>query len=230
MLCAGIDNRHRHLDRSEQGRYPFELVVAEPFDVVDGVVDGVVAFVAGCVSRLAVSRDVEHHQPLFGDGRLHAGRLSDECDVNLRQQGQNALYAAFSAHFLFGAGQEDEVVEASAFFEKGEDMQERDQAGTVVVGSEAVDAASFASGAERVALPSAYGLHRVDVCVQQQRLFRGVEPRLYRPDVVAHSLYLKAEFALHIVLQEVGSRLLLPAYARHLDEPTQQPHRFLSHH
>ena len=40
-------------------------------------------------------------------------------------------------------------------------------------------------------------------------------------------MYLEPEFALHIVLQEVGSRRLFAADARHFDKPAKQIHRLL---
>ena len=98
--------------------------------------------------------------------------------------------------------------------------QQSDQARTVVVRAKAIDAAAFASRPERVPLPSGHGFHGVDMGIEQQSLLLGIEIRLLRPEVVADALYLEPELSLHIVLQEVGSRLLLPAHARHLDEPT----------
>ena len=85
MLRACIHNGDSHFDRTEQGRDFLELIVAEPLNILKGLVNGILAFIAGSVSCLAVSRYIKHHQALFGDGWLHASRLTNECYVNLRK-------------------------------------------------------------------------------------------------------------------------------------------------
>ena len=179
------------------------------------------------MSGLAVSRHVEHHQTFLGNGRLHAGRLAYKSYIYLRQQWQNALHAVLSAYFFFGTCQKDEVVKPALLFESGKDMEQRDQTGAIVVGAKPIDAAAFTRCLEGIALPSGNRLHGVDVGIQQERLFLRSKVWLHRPQIVARTMYLEPEFALHIVLQEVGSRRLFTADAWHFDKPAKQIDCFL---
>lgn len=85
MLRAGVDYRNLHGSGAEKGTYSVKLVVAYPLHVVHGPVDGVNPLVAGRVPALAVSHQVEHHEPLLGYGRLHARRLAHDGHADGRQ-------------------------------------------------------------------------------------------------------------------------------------------------
>ncbi len=110
VLGAGIDHGYAHLDRTQQGRYLLEAVVAKPGDVVQHLVDGVVAFFAGSVSRAACGSDVEHHQTLFGNGGLHFGRFAHEGKRQGRQFGKHAFDASGAGNFFLARSQVDQVV------------------------------------------------------------------------------------------------------------------------
>ena len=96
MLRAGLDDRDRHLDRSQQVALLRELIRTEPVDILDRLVDGVDALIAGGVSRLAGGDAIEHHQSLLGDRRTHAGRFAHHGEADRRQLGQDALDAVLA--------------------------------------------------------------------------------------------------------------------------------------
>ena len=73
--------------------------------------------------------------------------------------------------------------------------------------------------------PCRHGLHRVDMCVQQQSGFLLTES--FRHDqIVADTLTGQSPF-LDLLLQDVRSSLLVPADRGGTDESAQQLHRFV---
>lgn len=109
VLCAGIDDRHLHLRGTEEVADALEPVAAEPAKVVEDFVDGVDALVAGGMSRLAVSRHVEHHESFLCYGGLHARRFAHDGNVYRRQFRQCLYDAVGSRHLFFGGSEEDKV-------------------------------------------------------------------------------------------------------------------------
>ena len=211
VLRAGADHRHAHLHRAQQGRDALEAVVAEPGDVFQYLIDGVVALVAGGVAGAAGGGDVQHHQPLLGDGGLHLRRLAHEGEADGRQLGQDALDALAAGHFFFARSQVDEIVALRRAAQREERLQQADHAGARVVAAQAVElAVGFELGREGVFAPALHGLHGVDVRVEQQRGPLQVEAGAEAPDVVALAARLHA-LLLDVLLQAVGGTLLVAA-------------------
>ena len=88
VLRTGLDHRHGHLDGSQIRRHLRETVVPEPVDVLQGLVDGVYALLAGGVAALAAGGAVQHHQALLGNGHLHSRRLSYDAEGDSMNVGQ----------------------------------------------------------------------------------------------------------------------------------------------
>lgn len=63
VLRTRRDDRNAHFDCSEQVGFLWETVGPEPFDVPHRFVDGIVPLFACGVSRFAVRRAVDYHQP-----------------------------------------------------------------------------------------------------------------------------------------------------------------------
>ena len=186
MLRAGLDDRDRHLDRSQQVALLRELIRTEPVDVLDRLVDGVDTLIAGGVSRLAGGDAIEHHQSLLGDRRTHAGRFAHHGEADRRQLGQDALNAVLARHFLLARGQEDQVVGLRLGAEDGEGLVERDHAGAGVVAAQAVEPVILRLfRQERILLPSGGRLHGVDMRVEEQGRLGEVESRCDNPEVIA---------------------------------------------
>ena len=110
-----------------------------------------------------MSGAVEDHESAFGYGGLHACGFADECHIDGGKQGEDALDAACAADFLFGCGEENEVVVAWGGFHRAVGLQQADERGSVVVAAETVDAVALACGLMGLARPAVGGAHGVDV-------------------------------------------------------------------
>ena len=73
-----------HLGRTKQRTDLLEAIVTQPYEVVEGFIYCIDALVASSMTRLAMSDTVDNHQSLLSNGRLHACRLADNSNVNLR--------------------------------------------------------------------------------------------------------------------------------------------------
>ena len=102
VLGASIDEGDGHLGGAQEGTDFRELRVANPRYVVDGMIDGIVAFLPGGMPGTTMGRAVEYHESAFGNGRLHAGGFANERHIDVRKQGQYAFDAAGTTHFLLG--------------------------------------------------------------------------------------------------------------------------------
>ena len=186
VLRAGVDHRDGHFHPAQKVAVVRELVGAEPVDVLDRLVDGVDALVAGGVSRLSGGDAIEHHQPLLGDRRKHPRRLADDGEMDGRQLGQDALEAVFPGDLLFARGEEEEVVGLRLGGQDPEGLIERDHAGAGVVAAQAVETVVVGLlRQEGVSLPSGDRLHGVDMRVQEEGRLGEVESRRDEPEVVA---------------------------------------------
>ena len=162
--------------------------------------------------RLAVLRNVQHHQPLLGDGRLHASGLAYQCRVYGGQQWQDALQSTLAAHLLLARCQEDEVVVLAVLGEPSECCQQRHHRCSGIVAAEAVEPTVGFGGRERVEGPALGRLHGVDVAVEQHRRARRVEIGAYCPHVVAAAPSDELP-VLHLLLYYVSHLSLVAAYA-----------------
>ena len=174
VLRAAVEDGHRHLGGAEQRTLLAETVVAQPHEVVQGLVDGVDTFVAGGMAALAVRHAVDDHESLLGHGGLHARGLAHDGHVNLRQLGQGQRKAASTADLLLAGGEVDQVVRRGRTPERAVGGQQAHQSAAAVVAAQAVEGVALDGGAEGVARPCADGLHRVDVGVEQQGGLPGV--------------------------------------------------------
>ena len=102
MLRSGRDDRHAHLDRTEQVGHLRETVRAEPLDVLHRLVDRVVPLLARRVSGFAVRRTVDDHQSAFGDGQLHQRRFADDREFQRPQFRDHAFESVVPAVLLLG--------------------------------------------------------------------------------------------------------------------------------
>lgn len=84
MLRTGMNDRHTHLYRPQKVALLRKLIRVEPFYLFHGQSDRVDTFVAGSMSGFPYGNTVEHHQPFFSNGRLHARRLSDNGEGDRR--------------------------------------------------------------------------------------------------------------------------------------------------
>ena len=130
-----------------------------------------------------------------------------------RQLRQYGLYPALARYFFLAGSKENQVVRLCGAAKLQEHLQQADHARAGVVTSQTVDLAVLLHCVERGFPPSVYGLHSVDVRVQQQCRLLQVEHRAQAPYIVAlssggHSLHLD------VVLQEVGGLLFFAAQGR----------------
>ena len=212
VLGASVDEGDGHLCGAQKRTDLGELGVAQPLDVVECMIDGVVALLASGMSRAAVSGAVEHHESAFGNGRLHASGLTDECHIDGREQGQHAFDAACATDFFLGGGKEDEVVVARGGFHCAIGLQKADKRSAVVVAAQSVDAVTLACGLMGLARPAVGGAHGVDVGAEQQGRALGRVVVAGEPKVVAVALWCEPVLC-HPVGQMVGNGFLLTAYA-----------------
>ena len=110
VLSTTVHNRHCHLGRTEQHTFLLEAIVAQPDEVVQSLIDGIHALVAGCMSAFAIGCAVYHHQSFLGNGRLHARRLTHDGHIYLGQFGQCHPEAAFSADLFLAGSQVHQVI------------------------------------------------------------------------------------------------------------------------
>ena len=87
-----------------------ETVIAEPGNVVQHLVYGVVAFVPGSMPRPAVGGDIQYHQPFFGNGGLHLRGFAHNGELYGRQLRQYGLYPALARYFFLAGSKENQVV------------------------------------------------------------------------------------------------------------------------
>ena len=102
MLYPGADHRDAHFHRPEEIALFRELVGVEPLDIFHGKRDRIDPFVSGGMPGLAGAYAIQNHQPLFGYGRLHAGRFADNGECDGREVGKD-LFQPVSAGNLFFA-------------------------------------------------------------------------------------------------------------------------------
>ena len=88
MLCTAVQHRDSHLRITQQHTLFLEAIVAQPYQVVQRFIDGIDTFFTGGMTALAVGYTINNHQPLLGNGWLHASGLTDDGHVNLGQLGQ----------------------------------------------------------------------------------------------------------------------------------------------
>lgn len=136
VLCARIDDRHRHFHRSEILADVPELIIADPLYVWQRLIDSIHAFVACSMSRFPMGRHVEDHQPFLSNGGLHTRRLTDDGNVDGWQFGQRKAYPILSRHLLFSRGKINEIIALNLRCQKTEDLEQRAEAATTVVGAQ----------------------------------------------------------------------------------------------
>ena len=164
VLRAGVYHRDTHLDRTQQGRHLGEAVAAEPGDVVQYLIDGIVALVAGGVPGASGGGHVEHHQSLFGNGGLHLGRFAHQGEADGRQFGQHAFDAPLARHLLLARGKEQQVVCLPGATQREEHLQQAHHACSRVVAAQPVElSVALQRGGEGLFPPSVHGFHGVDV-------------------------------------------------------------------
>ena len=110
VLGTGIDLGNAHFYRAQQIGCFGEAVGAEPFDVVEYLVDGIFAFFAGGMSGFSPGCYVEYHQAFLGNGRVHFRRLTYDAQGNGRELGKDAFYAVLSGNLFFAGCQKDQVI------------------------------------------------------------------------------------------------------------------------
>ena len=235
VLTATVDDGHRHLAGPQQPTRLAEFVVANEQDVIQRLVDGVHPLLAGRMSTLAVGHGVDHHQPLLGNGRLHAGGFAHDGHINLRQKGQRQRDAVGSAHLLFARGQIHQIVAscflplASCFLPIASQipihLQQAHQPTPTVVAAQSVESVALDGGRIGVACPAAHGFHRVDVRIEQQRGLVGVQFLLHQ-DVVADACH-RQSASVDEIGQNIGCHRFVAAGRRCADELAEQLYCFL---
>ena len=198
VLRPGLDLRHRDSDRTQQLRFPPEAERTQPRDVFQRDVEGVHPLAACRMAAFAVRRAVQHHQPPFSCGGLHAGRFADQRHVDPAQRGQQGPHAVLAHALLFGRDGQHEVEGQLPLPEGQERLYQTYRRSSRVVASEAVEAVALDRRHERIAGVRSRRTHRVVVRVQKQRRTRRIESLRTHPDVV------RKPFGHGAVLREVS--------------------------
>ena len=225
VLRSGRNDRDGHLDRPEQFRHLRETVTPEPLDVLHGLVDRVVAFLARRVARTSARRAVDDHQSPFGDGQLHLRGLADDGEVERTQLGQHAFQPVAAAVLFLGRDRHAQVVfHLFPVVEVPEGRQQRYDARSGVVAAKPVEPVALDGRIVRVARVTAVGPHRVVVRVEQDRRLRGVVMPVECPDVVFLPMRLDAAVG-EKSRQPLGRARFLAARRRNADQVAQQRDR-----
>ena len=167
------------------------------------MVDGVVSFVAGCVSGLAVCGDVQYHQALLRYGGMHACGLAHDGYVYAGQKRNDGLNSILAADLFFGRSQIDEVIGLMFAGKFDESVQKCNQAGPVIIASQSIQTAVFQRGFPRVFLPSAYRLHGVNVGIQKQSGFVRIKVGGNGPKIATMAFDVKVADFSHVVIQKL---------------------------
>ena len=176
------------------------------------------------MSALATSHTVNDHQSLLGNGGVHTRRFTHNGHVNLGQMGQGQRESVSTAHLLFARCQIHQVVIGFAS-QYPIYLQKRNQSASAVVGAQSIQTVALDSGREWVTRPRCHRLHRVDVCIEQQRRFLWVNV-LLNENIVPNAFIGQAPLPDEIG-KNVRSGSLFTAYRRCLDELHQQLHRII---
>ncbi len=221
VLRARRDDGRGDVDRAEQRRDPFEAEAAEPLDVLDGRVEGVLALVAGGVAAAAAGRAVEHHEPPFAERRIERGGFAHDRHVDAAERRQQRADAVLARDLLLGREGQQQVEGERSILQREEDRREGDERGTRIVRAEAVEALSLDRRSVGVARVARRGAYRVVVRVEQQRRPRGVVARAARRDIVVQPLGPHAVFG-QKGAEQVGRRPLLARGRGGGDEASEQ--------
>jgi len=110
VLCTGVHLSDTHLYRSQQGRNFLEPIVAEPDNVIQHLIYGIVSLLSCGVSGASVGRHVQYHQAFFSHCRLHLSGFAYNGYRDGGQHGQYTLYASLARYLFFARCQIDDVV------------------------------------------------------------------------------------------------------------------------
>ena len=135
VLGAALHDCYRHLRGSQQRAYLAEPIVAQPHQVFKCLVDGVHAFLSGSMARLSVGIAVDDHQPLLGDGRLHAGGLSHDSHIDRRQLRHHSAEAVLARHLLLSCRHPENVEVPLAVEQDAVGLERCHQTAATVVGA-----------------------------------------------------------------------------------------------
>ena len=138
VLGSGIHYGKRHLGRSQELAYLLKLIVTNPSHIIQCLVDSVYSLVAGSMTALSVSNHIQHHQSLFGNSRVHAGRFTYDGKVDMRKQRQGTGNAILSRNLFFGRCQIDEIILLRLCGQHSEYLEERTESTAAIVAAQAV--------------------------------------------------------------------------------------------
>ncbi|MNI52617.1 hypothetical protein D3C85_1504390 [compost metagenome] len=77
MLQTRIDLCNRHFYRSRQMILNREMKMRKPFDILNGFINGIIAFLARRVARASFGYTINYHRTFFGNGHVHTGWLAN---------------------------------------------------------------------------------------------------------------------------------------------------------
>ena len=226
MLRTRMDHGDRCLRLPQQWTHLAELILTQPPQVVQCLVDGIYTLVTGSMTALPMRNTVNDHQSFLSDGRLHPRRLAHDGGINHRQVGEYGRETVLTAHLLLTGGDINEIIRKIFLLRQDAVcLQQTDQSATAVVTAQSVEFTIFDGWCKRVPCPCRHRFHRVDVCVQQQSGFLLTESFRHH-QVVADTLTGESPH-FNLLLQDVSSSLLVSADRGGTDEPAQQFHRFV---
>ena len=211
VLRSGVYHRCVHHCCAEMRAYALKAIVANPYQVVQSLVQSIDALAPCGVSTLAVRRKVEHHKSLLSHSRLHAGRFSNDSHVDMWQQRYGTAYAVLARHFLLCRCQVYDVIACTSLLvEVSECLQQRHQSASAVVRAESVQSVAVKLRLEGVACPRRHWSHRVYVCVEQKGRLVAVVVLAHRPHVVGFAVSVELQ-PMHLLLHNVCCSLLVAA-------------------
>ena len=234
MLGSGIHHGERHLGRTQEFAYLLEFVITNPAHVIQCLVDCIYPFVSCRMATLAMSNNIQHHQSLFGYGRIHACRFSHNGKIDVWKQGQGTCDAILSRNLFFGGSQINQVVALRLLRQHSENLKKRAQSATAVVATQTIKHAIFYIWRKRITAPRSHGLHGVDMGIEQQGRTALIVVRVDNPEVVCLALRFET-IAADGLLHDVGSIFFVAAYRWSGNQLFKQFHRianilFLCHH